>query len=385
MKDEKGRAIVYVSRLALDHFRSWRQCVLDFSPDVNILHGANGVGKTNLVEAIEVLSTGSSHRTAHALPLIEHGKTAATIRANVDYGDTRPNRTYEATIAARGANRARIDGGSSLYLRDIVGQIPSVTFSPEDQRLIVAEPAERRNFLDQAGAQLIGGYMDTLQTYTRIARQRAALLKHMGEDAGSTSAVELNGLEIWTGQLIEAGISLTRKREQVIGRLSPALTESYQDFAGSMRKAELRYAPSFSEVFGEDDGTMAISRHFQRIYQGELARGQNLIGPHRDDMLFTLDGMPARDFASNGEIWTMALAMKIALFHAITQSQGVRPLVILDDVFAQLDEDRRDKILAFARRQDQVLITVAAVGDIPPMHDEAHVIDVGDVGNGDPQ
>jgi DNA replication and repair protein RecF len=436
---------VYISRLALDHFRSWEHCVADFAPGVNILHGVNGLGKTNIVEAIEVLSTGSSHRTSSSLPLVERGAASATIRANVseadnrriaaaeadganlngvDTGDSRIDAaenggatrdgtgdggrsrtlrttTYEATIAARGANRARINGGSSLYLRDIVGRIPSVSFTPEDQRLVTSDPAMRRRFLDQAGALLIPGYMNRLQTCTRIAKQRAALLKQLERSEGDTNAA-LSGLEIWTGQFIEAGIALTVDRNSIIDALSEPFVAIYDRLAGdkpvdgserrsarqdeqaqkmqpqslqttqpvhAAHTARIGYEPSFAEVFdGEDgDAAAAISRHFQRIYPGEVARGLNLIGPHRDDMALELEGMPAREFASNGEMWTMALALKMALFEVVVRTSGVTPIVILDDVFAQLDETRRRQILAFATAQQQVFITVAARSDIPDL------------------
>jgi DNA replication and repair protein RecF len=406
---------VYISRLALDHFRSWEHCVVDFAPGVNILHGANGLGKTNIVEAIEVLSTGSSHRTSSALPLVERGFTSATIRANVGgsaaieartesgadddeaaRADGKANdhlhtTTYEATIAARGANRARINGGSSLYMRDIVGRIPSVSFTPEDQRLVTSDPAMRRRFLDQAGALLIPGYMNRLQTCTRIAKQRAALLKQLERTEGDTNAA-LSGLEIWTGQFIEAGIALTADRNSIIDSLSEPFAAIYDRLAGDRlagdktagnesavvkaaigsehqpaHKARLAYEPSFAEVLGDStgDAPAAISRHFQRIYPGEVARGLNLIGPHRDDMALELEGMPAREFASNGEMWTMALALKMALFEVVVRTSGVTPIVILDDVFAQLDETRRGQILDFAAAQQQVFITVAARSDIP--------------------
>ena len=147
---------MHISRLALDHYRSWSQVVVDFVPGVNILVGKNGLGKTNLVEAVEVLSTGSSHRASSMLPLIERGQTTATIRANV-VDDDGQSTTYEASIHARGANRARINSGTSLYLRDIIGRIPSVSFTPEDQRLVSGDPGARRTLLNQAGALLEPG------------------------------------------------------------------------------------------------------------------------------------------------------------------------------------------------------------------------------------
>ena len=171
---------MHISRLALDHYRSWDHCVLDFEPGINILQGSNGLGKTNIVEAVEVLSTGSSHRTSSSLPLVEKGHPSATVRANVE--DAGEQRTYEITIAARGANRARVDGGKSQYMRDIVGLVPSVSFTPEDQRLVSGDPATRRNFINQAASLLLPRYAQSLQQFTHVAKQRAALLKRTSDD-----------------------------------------------------------------------------------------------------------------------------------------------------------------------------------------------------------
>ena len=310
-----------------------------------------------------MLSTGSSHRASSTLPLIERGQTTATIRANVadDAGQTT---TYEASIHARGANRARINSGSSLYLRDIIGKIPSVSFTPEDQRLVSGDPGARR-------------VMQTLQQFTRIAKQRATLLKQLNANANNGQPMDavLSGLEIWTGQFIEAGVALTRMRAHVIGLLAEPFAAIYADLAGAGEQVTLTYAPSFDEVLMFDDPHPQISEHFQRIYPGEVARGVNLIGPQRDDMNLDLAGIPAREFASNGEMWTMALALKMALFEIVRDRLGLQPIVILDDVFAQLDDSRRTQILDFARKQDQVLITVAAEGDVPD-YESAHRIDV---------
>lgn len=362
---------MYISRLALDHFRSWNQVVVDFTPGVNVLYGANGLGKTNLVEAVEVLSTGGSHRVNSSLPLVERGYGKATIRVNANTAETT---TYEVTIAARGANRARVNSGPSQYLRDVVGLVPSVSFTPEDQRLVSADPATRRGFLNQSAGMLIPGYTGRLQRFTQIARQRAALLKQLGQHEGSADAV-LSGLEVWTGQFIEAGVALTRMRNEVMGILATPFSDIYARLASGHGKAEIVYEPSLAEVRDCDTPELNISEHFQRLYPGEVSRGMNLIGPQRDDFSVLLDGEPARDFASNGEMWTMALSLKMALFEAIAESRGIRPIVILDDVFAQLDESRRRQILDFANDQDQVLVTAAAASDIP-QDDRANIIDV---------
>lgn len=336
-----------------------------------MLYGANGLGKTNLVEAVEVLSTGGSHRVNSSLPLVERGYGKATIRVNANTAETT---TYEVTIAARGANRARVNSGPSQYLRDVVGLVPSVSFTPEDQRLVSADPATRRGFLNQSAGMLIPGYTGRLQRFTQIARQRAALLKQLGQHEGSADAV-LSGLEVWTGQFIEAGVALTRMRNEVMGILATPFSDIYARLASGHGKAEIVYEPSFAEVRDGDTPELNISEHFQRLYPGEVSRGMNLIGPQRDDFSVLLDGEPARDFASNGEMWTMALSLKMALFEAIAESRGIRPIVILDDVFAQLDESRRRQILDFANDQDQVLVTAAAASDIP-QDDRANIIDV---------
>lgn len=382
---------MFVSRLALDDFRSWHRLVVDFRPGLNVLFGANGLGKTNIVEALEVLSTGSSHRAASSVPLVRAHESRATIRANVE--DDGATTLYEVTIPVRGSNRARIDSGKSLYMRDVVGRVPSVLFSPEDQRLVSADPAGRRSFLNQAASQLTLDYYDALQRFNQTARQRSALLRQLSQRrmAGEPVDVALSGLEIWTGQFIESGMAVTRMRAHAIERLGAPFSRIYGELAGEGQSARLAYAPSFDEVMHAGDGAddaaadmqihAAISRHFQRIYPGEVARAQNLIGPHRDDVIVELNGLPAREYASNGEMWTLALALKMALFELLRDTRGDEPLLILDDVFAQLDESRRRQIVDFARRQGQVLITMAAATDMPEGLD-AHRIDVGRLKDG---
>ena len=318
---------MYISRLALDHYRSWNHCVLDLTPGINILQGANGLGKTNIVESIEVLSTGLSHRTSSSVPLVQRGEHAATIRANiesvtdpepaddgvntsadaVDISDMKPVRqtqttTLEATIAARGANRARINGGQSRYLREILGTLPTVSFTPEDQQLVAGDPAVRRSFINQVASLLIPGYANRLQSFTHVAKQRAALLKQLGQwqRAGSPIDAALSGLEIWTGQFIEAGVALSRDRQRIIAELNKSFGPLYARLAGVAgdlpsnaeiqdaaqdggEQAAVEYVPSFDEILGTQAPEPLISQHFQRIYPGEVSRGVNLIGPQRDD------------------------------------------------------------------------------------------------------
>lgn len=388
---------MYVSKLALDHFRSWSNCVLDFSPKINILLGSNGLGKTNIVESLEVISTGTSHRVSSLMPLIEINHNCATIRANVkDFNNTFNSNTldssndldettFELSINLKGANRARINGKKSLYMKDIVGLVPCVSFTPRDQNLIVSDPTVRRTFIDQAGALLIPNYLPILQEYNHIAKQRSALLKNLSNNYSPNSMNNYNAvsdLEVWTAKFIEAGIILTKLRKQIIELLNNVFSNIVKHLSNSSNFASIEYNPSFSEIdfrennfeddfeddFEENNDNsirLAISEHFQRIYNGEVARGYNLIGPHRDDFTIFLNDYNAKEFASNGESWTLALALKMALFKSLEKKNGKKPIVILDDVFAQLDESRRKQILEFAKNQDQVFITVASLSDIP--------------------
>ncbi|RDW97510.1 DNA recombination protein RecF [Gardnerella vaginalis] len=387
---------MYVSKLALDHFRSWSSCVLDFSPKMNVLVGSNGLGKTNVVESLEVISTGTSHRVSSLTPLIEINHNCATIRANVkdfsntcnintldgsDNLDNLDETTFELSINLKGANRARINGKKSLYMKDIVGLVPCVSFTPRDQNLIVSDPTVRRTFIDQAGALLIPNYLPILQEYNHIAKQRSALLKSLSNNYSPNSMNNYNtvsDLEVWTAKFIETGIILTKLRKQIIELLNNVFSNIVKHLSNSSNFASIEYNPSFSEIdfsennfeddFEESNDNsirLAISEHFQRIYNGEVARGYNLIGPHRDDFTILLNDYNAKEFASNGESWTLALALKMALFKSLEKKNEKKPIVILDDVFAQLDESRRKQILEFAKNQDQVFITVASLSDIP--------------------
>lgn len=388
---------MYISRLALDHFRSWEQCLTDFAPGITIFYGNNGIGKTNIVEAIEFMSTGMSHRASSAKPLIQTGEPSAHIRANVVFSadaDTPSETAYAVTLSSRGGHRARINDGKSQYLRDVVGQIPSVTFAPEDQRLISADPSLRRSFLDSAAVQIFPQYFDALQRYNHIAKQRVALLKNVAQMRSQSAGQDMDmsqtftALEIWTSQLVTAGIEITKSRAQLVEKLAEPFTRIYQHIAGEMNYAQLTYAPSYEEICrSEDNAYEEIISHYQRIYEGEVAQTRNLIGPHRDDLVFNLNQMNAKEYASNGEMWSLSLALKMALYEVISSEnvkngENVRPLLILDDVFAQLDNSRRSQIIEFASSQEQVFITVAAKEDVPEqllsdeMKDSVHFIDV---------
>ncbi|MCI1935283.1 MAG: DNA replication and repair protein RecF [Bifidobacteriaceae bacterium] len=411
-----------IDRLALDHFRSWSQTVLDFSPGINVLVGKNGIGKTNIVEAIEFLATGASHRASASKYLVQRGETKATVRANVFHrtnsAEIESLKTIEVTIPQRGAIRSRIDSGPSRYFRDIAGTVKAVLFSPRDQQLVSGNPADRRSFLDSAATMMFPDYYSLLQRFRQIAKQRTAVLKRIADftpqQRASNQGMSMTELEVWTSQFIDVGIEITQRRQRVVTDLSVPFTRIYNELAHGEGFATLHYVPSFAEVVSvkepqsvtdtdteaammdvsnsiderstteinlsetdkklvHDSIKQGIAEHFQRLYPGEVARGVNLIGPHRDDLLVSLDGEPAQEFASNGELWTLGLALKMAQFDYVANDDT--PVLILDDVFAQLDESRRQQILAFAAHQQQVFITVAAHSDIPPVG-KINIIDV---------
>jgi DNA replication and repair protein RecF len=266
-------------------------------------------------------------------------------------------------------------------MRDIVGKVPSISFAPDDQGLVSGDPGARRSFLDQAAALLDPRYTTICAEFNKVAKQRVALLKQLGAQQESVDArqMALSGLEVWTGQFIEAGVRLTRARNELVSRLTHRFNGIYERLSGKDQQAGLAYEPSFDEVLQFERPESEISKHFERLYAGEVARGRNLIGPHRDDLIISLNGVPAKEFASNGEMWTLALALKMALYDEVSSISGNKPIIILDDVFAQLDDMRRSQILDFALAQDQVVLTVAALGDVPArvMNDDTvNVIDV---------
>ncbi|MCI1901899.1 MAG: DNA replication and repair protein RecF [Bifidobacteriaceae bacterium] len=386
--------------------------MFDFAPGINVLVGKNGIGKTNVVEAIEFLASGTSHRASASKFLVQRGEHKATIRANVTHvgedvaaesrasdGDhdlgSEQQRTLEVTIPQRGAVRSRVDSGPSRYFRDIAGQLKVVFFSPRDQQLVSGDPSQRRSFLDSTATMMFPDYYALVQRFRQIAKQRTAVLKRLADFAGQPESSEsqpsafdarsmtLSELEVWTSQFIDVGVEITQRRAEVLRRLAGSFTRLYSELSDDNGVAEIAYEPSFAEALedarddGEPDPTkQLIAQHFQRIYPGEVTRGSNLIGPHRDDVLITLDGEPAREFASNGELWTVGLALKMAQFDYLSQQDA--PILVLDDVFAQLDESRRHQILDFAAHQQQVFITVAAHSDIPPV-DGSTLIDVEEI------
>jgi len=328
--------------------------------------GRNGAGKTNLVEAAGYLATLGSHRVASDAPLIRRGAEQALIRAAV-VSEGR-ELLIEVEITAGKANRARINRAPQRRARDVLGILRTVLFAPEDLALVRGDPGDRRSFLDQLLVMRAPRLAGVRSDYDRIVRQRSTLLKSAGPARRSGGA--LATLDVWDEHLAETGSTLLAARLDLVDALSPHLTAAYAEIAPESSDADLGYRWSLGDQaadLGErDPGVLrsALLVEMARRRDAELDRGVCLVGPHRDDLELLLAGGPAKGYASHGESWSFALALRLASFQLL-RSDGVEPVLILDDVFAELDVSRRDRLAALAAQAEQVLITAAVPQDVP--------------------
>jgi DNA replication and repair protein RecF len=345
---------------------------------VTIFNGPNGEGKTNLVEAVGYVATLSSHRAAHDTPLIRHGAGQAIIRVEV-HGDLRDN-LVEIELNPGRANRVRLNKAPLPKPREILGVLRTVLFAPEDLALVKGDPGERLRFLDDLLVTMAPRYAAVRADYDRVLRQRTALLKSAGPKAGrggksSREAVAAT-LDVWDAHLARAGAELLVAREHLVDSLRPHIEEAYAAVAGDARgPAALAYHRSFEgEVladeapFGErlrvaDEGLRAA---LLEVRDSELERGVCLVGPHRDELDLSVRELPARGYASHGESWSLALALRLASF-SLLRAGREDPVLILDDVFAELDEGRRDRLASLVADAEQVLVTAAVPQDVPPV------------------
>jgi DNA replication and repair protein RecF len=369
---------VHLTRLALTDFRSYASVDVTLEPGVTIFSGPNGEGKTNLVEAVGYVATLSSHRAAHDTPLIRHGAGQAIIRAEV-HGDLRDN-LVEIELNPGRANRVRLNKAPLPKPREILGVLRTVLFAPEDLALVKGDPGERRRFLDDLLVAMAPRYAAVRADYDRVLRQRTALLKSAGPKAGrggksSREAVAAT-LDVWDAHLARAGAELLVAREHLVDSLRPHVEDAYAAVAGDARgPAAIAYRRSFEgEVladeapFGErlrsaDEGLRAA---LLEVRDSELDRGVCLAGPHRDELDLSVRELPARGYASHGESWSLALALRLASF-SLLRAGREDPVLILDDVFAELDEGRRDRLASLVADAEQVLVTAAVPQDVPPV------------------
>lgn len=383
---------MYLEHLSLTDFRSYAQVDLPLEPGVTVLVGSNGIGKTNLMEAIGYLATLSSHRVSSDGPLLRFGTDRALVRARVVRGGQIT--VLELEINASRANRGRINRSNPVRARDLLGICQTVLFAPEDLALVKGDPSNRRRFLDELLVSLIPRHSATRTDYDRVLKQRNALLKS-ARTGKFTSGHEAT-LDVWDQHMARAGAELLHARLDLVERLRPHLAKAYAQLTDGSKEAGAVYRSTLQNLMDDDGGTppgagsgsgvvgsaMAEDLRFLTVEEltaryvqafaasrrKELERGISLVGPHRDELELVLGEAPAKGYASHGETWSMCLSLRLASYYVMlddARTGGSAPILILDDVFAELDVHRRRKLAAIVSGAEQVLVTAAVDADIP--------------------
>jgi DNA replication and repair protein RecF len=356
---------VWVKELRLTDFRSYPSALIQLSEGVTTFVGRNGQGKTNLVEAIGYAATLNSHRVSTDAPLVRSGAERALIGLDVVLPDREC--VVEIEVNPGKANRARINRASVTKARDVLGIVHTVLFAPEDLALVKGDPAERRRFIDELLIQRSPRMAGVKADYERVLKQRNALLKSAGGSRRGASDNLTSTLDVWDEQAATTGAELVAARIALVGELSELVTRAYNDIAGADAGATISYSSAIK------DDTQSTSRvdwrawlleAFQQKRREELDRGITLVGPQRDDLSMWVNDHPAKGFASHGESWSFALSLRLASL-AVLREDGVEPVLILDDVFAELDTHRRNHLTEQVLQSPQVLITAAVAEDIP--------------------
>ena len=363
---------MHVTHLGLVDFRSYQQVELDLSAGVTTFVGANGFGKTNLVEAIGYAATLRSHRVATDAPLVRRGAERAIVRVHVDRAGREV--VVELEVNPGRANRARLNRSAVPRPRDVLGHLTRVLFCPEDLALVKGDPGDRRGYLDELLVALAPRFDGVLADLDRVLRQRNSLLKSAsvlrGAGSRGRSAAEQT-LSVWDDQFAALSAELIAARASMIGRLAEPVALNYRAVAPEDRDPQpaLTYACSVPDVQGRSRAEIAdrVRDILNQRRDEEFARGMTLVGPHRDEVALSLHGMPMRGYASHGESWSMALSLRLASYDLISADAGSggEPVLILDDVFAELDAGRRDRLAETISGVEQVLITAAVVQDVP--------------------
>ncbi|WP_237210101.1 DNA replication/repair protein RecF [Rothia nasimurium] len=367
---------MYIDHLSLMDYRTYQLLTLPLTPGVTVFLGSNGVGKTNIVEAIDYTAQLASHRVSQDAPLVRVGADRAYIRTRTVRGNQQTVLEFE--LAPGKSNRVRINRAAPVRAREALGVTRTVLFSPEDLQLVKGDPAGRRRFLDDLAVSLRPSVAGYRADYERVLRQRNSLLKSM-RSRRSNGQEDAYTLEIWDKQLADAGAHLLQARLRTLALLLPQLQRAYAELTDGSKSVSLVYdstvfPPISSAVLPSaalmsvDDMREAMLRGFADKQREELERGVTLVGPHRDDLALELGGIPVKGFASHGESWSYALALKLASWYvhlADNDASGASPILILDDVFAELDTARRHKLGAIVAGAEQVLVTCAVASDIP--------------------
>ena len=373
---------MHISDFSLHDFRSYSELVLRFEPGVNVLVGRNGQGKTNIVEGIEYLSTHSSHRVSSDTALVRQGAAAAVVRARVNSGSSdaavveqreegdagkQPQLSARSTlleieILAGRANRARLNRGA-VKPAETLGIVRTIVFAPEDLSLVTGDPSVRRRFLDVLMIQEHPRMKAVKSDYEKVLRQRAALLKEAAMARRRGRSFDEATLDVFDSTLAALAEQIVRARADIVARLAPHVAHYYREVSGEDVQASVHYA---ANTLAEDfPGALAKMR------RREIEAGQNLVGPHRDDVQLQLGSLPAKGYASHGESWSFALALRLASWQVLRSpewgawSEAGEPILILDDVFAELDARRRARLVDLVREAEQVFVTAAVGDDLP--------------------
>jgi DNA replication and repair protein RecF len=361
---------VYVRHLGLTDFRSWARVDLDLEPGRTVFVGPNGFGKTNLIEALWYSSTLGSYRVAADAPLVRTGAQRAVV-STIVVNEGR-ELAVDLEITAGRANKARLNRTPVRTTREVLGAVRAVLFAPEDLALVRGEPGERRRYLDELATTRRPRIAAVRADYDKVLRQRTALLKTASAARYRGDRGVLDTLDVWDGHLASHGAQLIAARVELVNQLYPEVEKAYQLLAPASRPASIRYRCSVDAIDGEAAGGTESTEFFEaalldalsRRREAEVERGVCLVGPHRDDLELRLGDQVAKGFVSHGESWSMALALRLAAYELL-RSDGGDPVLLLDDVFAELDNARRRALASVAGSAEQVLVTAAVAEDIP--------------------
>ena len=367
-----------MKKARLTNFRNYKTAELELFPGVNLLYGANGQGKTNLVEAINFFGSLSSHRVAGLTPLIKKGEETAIISLELAHDERELLLEFE--LNSDSTNRARLNKSPVAKPKDILGYLNSVIFAPEDLDIVKRDPTNRRAFIDRLIIQFTPRMLGVYSDYERVLKQRNTLLK--SARATGTKGNPLSTLSAWDESLVSLGSEIIAARVSIAQKLEPGLTANYQAIAKSNNEpkmfikssivgtaaaeAEESDSAEYLETTEREQIAVLFRETLERTRPKELERGITLVGPHRDDLVLILGSLPAKGYASHGESWSYALALRLASLEILkAESRLGDPILILDDVFAELDSDRRAKLAELVLGNEQVIITAAVIEDVP--------------------
>ncbi|MGO9153158.1 DNA replication/repair protein RecF [Mycobacterium sp.] len=375
---------MYVRHLGLRDFRSWAHADLELEPGRTVFVGPNGYGKTNLIEALWYSTTLGSHRVGTDAPLIRAGAPRAVV-STIIVNEGREC-AIDLEIATGRANKARLNRSPVRSTREVVGVLQAVLFAPEDLALVRGDPADRRRYLDDLATVRRPTVAGVRADYDKVLRQRTALLKSLSGARHRSDQAALETLDVWDSRLAEYGAQLMAARIDLVNQLAPEVEKAYQLLAPGSRPAAIAYRASLDAGLNSDTDRerleAALLAALSARRAAELERGMCLVGPHRDDLELRLGDQVAKGFASHGESWSFAVALRLAAYELL-RADGSEPVLLLDDVFAELDAARRRALAAVAESAEQVLVTAAVLEDIPADWDARRVtIDLRDDDSG---